>query len=165
MDCSKPGSSVLHHQLELAQIHVHRVGRWCLPTTSSSVTPFSYCLQSFPASGSYSNESALHIRWPKYWSFSLSISPFSEFSGLISFRLDWFDLLAVQGTLKCLFQLHSQTASSVPVLVSALGLQSMTFNGAEMVPPWKPPGCWAHSELPFASLDWLGFASKPPGKP
>ena len=57
------------------------------------------------------NESALHIRWPKYWSFSFSISPSNEYSGLISFRIDWFDLLAVQGTLKSLLQHHSSKAS------------------------------------------------------
>ena len=60
--------------------------------------PFSSSLQSFPASGSFSNESVLHIRWPKYWSFSFSISPSNEYSGLISFRMDWLDLLAIQGT-------------------------------------------------------------------
>ena len=59
----------------------------------------------------FSNESLLHIRWPKYWSFSFSISPFSEYSGLISFRMDWLDLLAVQGTLKSLLQHHSSKAS------------------------------------------------------
>ena len=59
----------------------------------------------------FSKESALHIRWPKYWSFSFNISPFSEHSGLISFRLDWLDLLAVQGTLKSLLQYHSSKAS------------------------------------------------------
>ena len=69
---------------------------WCHPTISSFVIPFTSCLQSFPASGSFSNESALRIRWPKYWSFSFNISPSNECSGLISFRMDWFDLLAVQ---------------------------------------------------------------------
>ena len=59
----------------------------------------------------FSNESVLHIRWPKYWSFSFSISPFNEYSGLISFRMDWLDLLAVQGTLKSLLQHHSSKAS------------------------------------------------------
>ena len=59
----------------------------------------------------FSNESALHMRWPKYWSFSLNISPFSEYSVLISFRMDWLGLLAVQGTLKCLLQHHSSKAS------------------------------------------------------
>ena len=67
--------------------------------------------QSFPESGSFSNELVLHIRWPKYWSFSFSISPSNEYSGLISFRIDWLDLLAVQGTLKSLLQHHSSEAS------------------------------------------------------
>ena len=65
----------------------------------------------FPNIRVFSNESALCIRWPKYWSFSFSISPSNEYSGLISFRIDWFDLLAVQGTLKCLLQHHSSKAS------------------------------------------------------
>ena len=65
----------------------------------------------FPSIRVFSNESVLHIRWPKYWSFSFSISPSNEYSGLISFRIDWFDLLAVQGTLKSLFQHHSSKAS------------------------------------------------------
>ena len=82
---------------------------WCHPTISSSVVPFSSHLQSFPASGSFSNESVLCIRWPKYWSFS--IRPSTEYSGLFSFRIDWFDLLAVQGTLKSLLQHHSSKES------------------------------------------------------
>ena len=86
------------------------LSQWCHPTISSSVVPFS-CLHSFPASGFFSNESVLCIRWPKYWSFSFSISPSSEYSGLISLRIDWFDLLAVQGTLKSLRQHHSSKAS------------------------------------------------------
>ena len=65
----------------------------------------------FPSIRVFSNESVLHIRWPKYWSFSFNISPSNEYSGLISFRIDWFDLLAVQGTLKSLLQHHSSTAS------------------------------------------------------
>ena len=83
----------------------------CHPTISSSVVPFSSRLQTFPASGSFSNESVHCIRWPKYWSFSFSISPCSEYSGLISFRMDWFDLLAVQMTLQSLLQHHSSKAS------------------------------------------------------
>ena len=83
---------------------------WCHPTISSSLVSFSSCLQSFLASQS-SNESVLHIRWPKYWSFSFSISPYNEYWGLISFRMDWLDLLAVQGTLKSLLQHHSSKAS------------------------------------------------------
>ena len=66
---------------------------------------------SFPSIRIFSDESALHSRWPKYWRFSFSISPFKEYSGLISFRIDWFDLLAVQGTLKSLLQHHSSKAS------------------------------------------------------
>ena len=65
----------------------------------------------FPSIGVFSNESALHIGWPKYWSFSFSISPASEYSGLISFRIDWLDLLAVQGTIKSLLQYHTSKAS------------------------------------------------------
>ena len=66
----------------------------------------------FPSIRVFSNESVLHIRWPKYWSFSFSISPSNEYSGLISFRIDWFDFLAVQGTLKSLLQHHSSKVST-----------------------------------------------------
>ena len=84
---------------------------WCHPAISSSVVPFSSCPQSLPASRVFSNESALRIRWPKYWNFSFTISPSNEHPGLISFRMDWLDLLAVQGTLKSLLQRHSSKAS------------------------------------------------------
>ena len=84
---------------------------WCHPTMSSSVFPFSSCLQSFPASGSFSM-SQLFVRQPKYWSFSFNSSPSNEQPGLISFRMDWLDLLPVQGTLKSLLQHHS---SKVPI--------------------------------------------------
>ena len=87
------------------------LNRWCHPTISSSVIPFSSCPQSFLASGSFPKESALHIRWPKYWSFSFNINPSNEQLGLISFRMDWLNLLAVQGTLKSLLQHHSSKAS------------------------------------------------------
>ena len=79
---------------------------WCHPTISSSVIPFFSCLQSFPSSA-FSKESVLHIRWPNYWNFSFSISPSSEYSVLISFRIDWFDVFAVEGTLKSLLQHYS----------------------------------------------------------
>ena len=85
--------------------------RWRHPTISSSIIPFSSRLQSLAASGSFPVKSVLHIRWPKYCSFSFSISPSNEYSGLISLRLDWLGLLAVQGTLKSLFQHHSSKAS------------------------------------------------------
>ena len=84
--------------------------RWCHPTISSSIVPFSSCFQSFPG-WVFSKESVLRIRWPKYWSFSFSISPSNEYSGLISFRMDWLDLLAVQGILKSLFQHRSSKTS------------------------------------------------------
>ena len=90
--------SPLLHCLLVVQTHIHWV---MIPTISSSVARFSSCPQSFPASGSFPRESSLHIRWPKYWSFSFSISPSNEYSELISFRIDWFDL-AVQRTLNSL---------------------------------------------------------------
>jgi len=98
MDCSTPGLPV-HHQLpELTQTHVHWVGDAIQPSHPllSPSPPASI----FPSIRVFSNESVLHIRWPKYWSFSFNISPSSEHPGLISFRMDWLDLLAVQGTLK-----------------------------------------------------------------
>ena len=87
------------------------LSRWCHPTILSSVVPFSSHLQSFPASGSFPNESVLHVRWPKYWSFSFNISLSNEYSGLISFRMDWVDLLEVKGTLKSLLPNHSSKTS------------------------------------------------------
>ena len=86
--------------------------QWCHPAISSSVVPFSSCPQSLLASV-FSNESTLRMRWPKYWSFSFSIIPSKEIPGLISFRMDWLDLLAVQGTLKSLLQHHSSKASTL----------------------------------------------------
>ena len=79
------------------------LSQWCHPTISSSIVSFSSCLQSLPASGSFSmSRLVLHIRWTKYWSFSFSFSPSNEYSGLISFRIDRLNLPAVQGTLKSL---------------------------------------------------------------
>ena len=77
------------------------------------VLPFSSCLQSFPSFRVFSDESVLHTRWPKHWNFSFSISPSNDYSGLISFKMDWLDLLAVQGTLKSL-QYHSSKALILP---------------------------------------------------
>ena len=96
MDFSTPGFPV-HHQLpEPTQTHVHRVGDSIQP---SHLFP-AFCLQSFPASGSFPVNWFFTSRWPKYWSFCFSISPSNKYSGLISFRIDWFDLFAVQGTPK-----------------------------------------------------------------
>ena len=90
VECSMPGFPVHHHLLELAQTHVHRVSDATQPSHSLS-SPFPPSI--FPTVRVFSNESALWIRWPKYWSFSFSMSPSNEYSGLISFRMDWFDLL------------------------------------------------------------------------
>ena len=89
------------------------LSRWCHPTISSTVTPYFSLSSIFPSIRVFSNESVLRIRWAKYWNFSfnISISPFSEYSGLISFRIDWFDFFAVQGTLKGLLQCNSLKAS------------------------------------------------------
>ena len=92
IDCSTPGFPVLHQLSEFAQIHVHQVGDAIHPShplSSPSPPAFDLSIRVF------SSESALRIRWPNYWSFSFSIRPSNEYSGLISFRIDWFDLLAV----------------------------------------------------------------------
>ena len=87
--------------------------QWCHPTISCSVVPFLLLPSIFSSIRVSSNESALHIRWPKYWSFNFKIRPSNEHPGLISFRMDWLDLLAVQGTLKSLLQHHSSKASII----------------------------------------------------
>ena len=109
MNCSTPGLTV-HHQLpESTQTHVH----WVIMPSNHLILcrPLLLLLSIFPSIRVFSSESALCIRWPKYWSFSFSISPSNEHPGLISFRMDWLDLLAVQGTLKSLLQHHSSKAS------------------------------------------------------
>ena len=108
MDCSMPGLPV-HHQLpEFTQTHVHEL----VMPSNHLILCCSLLLPSIlPIIGIFSNESALHIRWPKYCSFSFRISPSNEYSGLISFMMNWLDLLAVQGTLKSLLQHHSSKAS------------------------------------------------------
>ena len=105
MNHSMPGLPVYHQLPEFTQTN-----RWCHPAISSSVIPFSSCPQSL-LTLVFSNESVLHMRWPKYGSFSPSITPFKEHPGLISFRMDWLDLLAVQGTLKTLLQQLSSKES------------------------------------------------------
>ena len=109
MNHSTPGLPV-HHQLpEFTQTHVHRVSDAIQPSH-----PLSSPSPSAPNPSQHQSlfhESSLRMRWPKYWSFSFSISPSNEYSGLISFRMNWLDLLAVQGTLKSLLQHHSSKAS------------------------------------------------------
>ena len=108
MDCSTPGLPVPHQLPEFTQTHVHWVSEvsnhliLCCPLLLPSI---------FPIIRTFSNESVLCIRWPKYCSFSFNISPSNEYSGLISLRMDWLDLLAVQGTPKSLLQHHSSKPS------------------------------------------------------
>ena len=111
MDCSMPGFSVLHQLPELAQTHVHCVGNAIQP--SHLCCPLLPLPSIFPSIRVFSNESVLCIRWSKYWSFSFSfsISPSNEYSGLISFRVYWLYLLAVQGTLKSFLQRHRSKLS------------------------------------------------------
>ena len=106
MNCSMAGFSVLHDLPEFAQTLIHWVGFAIQPSYPLSTSSPALI---FPSIRVFSYELALHIKWPKYWSFS--ISPFNKYSGLISFRIDWFDLLAAQGTLKSLLQHHSLKAS------------------------------------------------------
>ena len=109
MDCSTPGLPVYHQLLEFIQTHVHRVSDAIQP--SHPLLPVYNPALIFPSVRVFSNELVFCSRWPKYCSFSLSISPSNEYSGLIYFRIDRMDLLAVQGTLKSLLQHHSSKAS------------------------------------------------------
>ena len=103
MDCSMPGFLVLQHLLELAQTHVHWVNDAFQPSHSFFLLP-----STFPSIRVFSNDLALWIRWPKYWSFIFSISPSNKYSGLIYFRIDWFRLFAVEEILKSFLQHHVQ---------------------------------------------------------
>ena len=109
MDFSTPGFPVLRHLLEFTQTHSIEL---VMPSNHLILChPLLLLPSIFPSIRVFSNESALRIRWPKYWSFNCNISPCNEHPGLISFRMDWLDLLAVQGTLKSPFQHHSSKAS------------------------------------------------------
>ena len=108
MDCSMLGLPLYYQLPELAQTHVHRVGDAI--QSSHLLHPLLLLPSIFPSIRVFFNESVLCIRWPKYWSFSFSISPSNEYSGLISFRIDWFNLFADQGTLKSLLQHHNSKA-------------------------------------------------------
>ena len=109
MDCSKPGFLVRHQLPKLTQTPDIE---FVMPSNHLILCrPLLLLPSIFPSIRVFSNESALLIRWPKYWSFSFNISPSNEYSGLISFRMDWLDLLPVQGTLKSLLQHHSSKVS------------------------------------------------------
>ena len=129
MDCNMPGL-VVHHQLpEFTQTHVHWVSDAIQPSyLRSSPSPPALKISQHQ---SLSNESVLHIRWPKYWSFSLSISPSNEHSRLISSRMDWVDLLAIQGIHKSLLQQHISKASI---------LQHSTFFRVQLSHPYMTTG-------------------------
>ena len=109
MNRSTPGLPVRHQLLESTQTHVHRVGDAIQP--SHPLSPLLFLPSIFPSIRVFSNESALRIRWPKYWNFGFNISPTNEHPGLISFRMEWLDFLAVQRTLKSLHQHHSSKPS------------------------------------------------------
>ena len=131
-----------HHQLPEPTQYSSPSHQWCHPTISCH--PLLLLPSIFPSIRVFSNESVLCIRWPKYWSLSFSISLSSEYSGLISFRMDWLDLLAVQGTLKRLLQHHSWKASilqcsaffigqlSHPYMTTTIALTRQTFVGKVM---------------------------------
>ena len=136
MDCSMPGLPVHHQVMEFVQTHVHWV--------SDAINHLILCrhlllLPSiFPSISAFSNESAYSMRWPKYWSFSFNINPSNEHSGLISFRIEWLDLLAVQGTLKSLLEHHSSKASILECSAFFI-VQLSQLSTTE---------CWALSPLP-----------------
>ena len=151
MDCHTSGLPVHHQLLELAQIHVNQIGdaiQSCHSLSIPSPPAFNHVQHQ-----GLSNESVLHIRWPKFWSFSFSISPSNEYSGIISFSMDWLDFLAVQGTLKTLLQHHSSKSSilqssaffivqvSNPYLTigKIIALTRWTFVGKVMSPLWTHP--------------------------
>ena len=129
MNCSMPGLPVHHQLMEFTQTHAHRVGDaishliLCCPLLLLPSIP--------PSVRVFSNESTLCMKWPKYWSFTFSISPSKEHPGLISFRMDWLDLLAVQGTLKSLLQHHS---SKAPIL------QCSAFSTVQLSHPYMTTG-------------------------
>ena len=125
MDCSTPGLPVYYQPPEFTQTHVHKVTDAIQP--SYPCHPLLFLPSIFSSIRIFSTESVLRIRWPRYWSFRFSISPFNQYSGLISFRIDWLDLLAVQGTLKSLFQHHS---------LKALILQCSAFFTVQLSHPY-----------------------------
>ena len=129
MDFSTARLPIHHQYLELTQTHVHWVGDAIHHLILCH--PLLFPPSIFPSIRAFSNESGLLMRWPKYWSFSFSISPSNEYSGLISFRMDWLDLYASQGTLKSLLQHHSSKASI---------FQHSSFFIVQLLHPYMTPG-------------------------
>ena len=165
MDCSTLGFPVLHYPLEFAQTYVHCVNDAIQP--SHSLLPSSHpALSLSQHQGFFPSESALHIQWPKYWSFSFSIIPSSEYSGLISFRMDWFDFLAVQGTLKCLLQYHSWKASILQCSASINGAAAAAAAAKSLQSyptlcnpiDGSPPGSSIPGILQARTLEWVAIS-------
>ena len=139
MTCSPPGFPALYHLPKFVQIHVH----WASDVIhlSHPLLPLLLLPSVFPNIRIFSNESTIHIRQPKDWSFDVSISPSNEYSGLISFRIDWFDLFAVPGILKSLLQHHSPKAS----------------HSLALSPLWGPNltsihDCWKNHRFDYSDL-------------
>ena len=186
MNHSTPGLPVHHQLLESTQIHAHWVSDAIQPSHPLS-SPFSSCPQSLLASV-FSNESTLRIRWPKYWSFSFSIIPSKEHPGLVSFRMDWLDLLTVQGTLKSFLQHRSSKASilwcsvffivqlSHPYMTTGKGVKNWASQ-KHQGPCWEPiplgpagvinctPLSWVSSKVCFATPGSTTFLACWPGSP
>ena len=128
MDCSPSSSPILHYLPEFGQIHVCSnsfIESVMLPSHLILCCPLLLLPSVFPSIRVFSSESGLHIRWPEHWSFSFSISSSNEYSGLISFRTGWLDLLEVQGTFSCLLQHHNFFYSSVLSLLNSPTLISL----------------------------------------
>ena len=133
------------------------LSRWCHPTISFSVTPILFLPSVSPSIRVFSQELALYIRWPEYCSFSLSNSPSNEYSGLISFRIDWFDLFAVQGTLKSLLQHHSSKASVFQpsaFLIVQLSYPYMTTGKTVALTRWT----FVSEVIPLLLIHFLGWS-------
>ena len=148
MDCSMPGFPVHHQHPEFAQIHVHQVSdaiQLSHPLSFHSPPAFNLA---------HSNESVLRIRWSKYRSFSFSISPSNEYSGVISFRIDWLDLLAVQGTLRSPLAPHGECMKFC---------RQEFWRGLPFPSPGDLPNPGMESRSPALQADSL--PSEPPGKP
>ena len=144
MDCSTAGFPVHHQLLELAQTHVHQIGDAIQPSYPlSSPSP-----SIFLSIRVFSNESVLHIRWPKYWSFSFSISPPNEYSGLISFRMDWLDLLA-----KAISRVFSNITAAAAAAKSPQSCPTLC-DPTDGSPPGSPiPGI-----LQARTLEWVAIS-------
>ena len=163
MDCSMPGIPVLHYLPEFAQTHVHWVGDAIQPSHPLS-SPIL-----LPSIRVFYTESTLHIRWLKYWSFSFSISPSSEYSGLISLRIGklvWFDFLIVQGTLKSLLQNYSLKASilqhSAFIMVQLSYLYMITGKWLSGRWVWGKKWfySWANKGSPVSWEQWMTIKSQ-----